>query len=284
MLNNNNKYKQNGGQNSVNLQGENVHYHGLTYSDAKEIAQDVFVKNFHELSAEAGEVAKQRANEVLDDLMVKLEKIQDKVFESFRDPDVQYQIYNVQKEYARNGDKDLAEMLTDLLVARVKESNRNLKQILLNESISVLPKLNSTQVNILTWVFLCRRVQYNQADNLLRLQKFLKQFYEPLSLEIEELQINSNYLHLQYAGCGTVSLGEISFEEVFHLSYPNLFQTKEEVIETVGKLSHKVADLANLWNTTSMKNFELTSVGITIAHSNICRLTNINPDLDNWLN
>ncbi|MQR86397.1 hypothetical protein GFV16_10780 [Bacillus megaterium] len=280
----NNKYEQSGGQNSINLQGENVHYHGLTYSDAKEIAQDVFEKNFRELSTEAGEIAKQRANEVLDEIMIKLEKIEEKALESFKDPDVQYQIFNVQKEYARNGDKNLAEMLTDLLVERVKESDRNLKQILLNESISVLPKLTSAQVNILTWIFLLRRVKNTQVESLGHLQNYFQQFYNPVPLESAETQLTANYLHLQYAGCGSVSLGEISLEKIFCEGYPHLFPTEVEVIPAISQLSPKVAAIAHLWNNTSMKSFELTSVGITIAHSNLCRLTNSNLDLSIWLN
>lgn len=278
-----NKYEQHGGEHSVNLQGENVHYHGITYRDAKEIAQDVFEKNFRELSDEAGEIATQRANEVLDQIMGKLQKIEEKSLESFKDPDVQYQIFNVQKEYARNGDKDLADMLTDLLVERVKESDRNLKQILLNESMSVLPKLTSPQINILTWIFLLRRVINPNVENLSHLQNFFQEIYTPIPLEPEELRLEANYMHLQYAGCGNISIGEISFQQVFCQAYPNLFPPDSEVIQVIGELSLKAAAIADLWNDTTLKSFELTSVGITIAHSNMCRLTKTNQDLNIWI-
>jgi hypothetical protein len=278
-----NNYEQSGGEHSVNLQGENVHYHGITYRDAKEIAQDVFEKNFRELSTEAAEVATKRANEILDQLMDKLQQIEDVALESFKDPDVQYQIFNAQKEYARNGDKDLAEMLTNLLVERVKEPDRNLKQVVLNESMTVLPKLTSAQVNVLTWIFIVRLMKINDIANLEGLKGVLHTFYHPLMLDTAELQLRANYMHLQYAGCGTVSLGEISFEEVFRRAYPNLFQPETNILETVEKLSPKVKAIADLWNNTEMKQFEMTSVGIAIAHANMCRVIGVSPNLEIWI-
>ena len=38
------------------------------------------------------------------------------------DPDFQYALFTVQKEYARNGDKDLGDLLVDLLVTEASRS------------------------------------------------------------------------------------------------------------------------------------------------------------------
>ena len=46
MINNKN-LKQEGGEKSTNLQGQNVNiYNGISYADAKEIFQDLFKSNF----------------------------------------------------------------------------------------------------------------------------------------------------------------------------------------------------------------------------------------------
>lgn len=280
----NNKYEQSGGQSSINLQGENVHYHGLTYSDAKEIAQDVFEKNFRELTTVAGDIATQRANEVREQMMTKLKQVEEKALDSFQDPDFQYQIFNVQKEYARSGDKNLAEMLTDLLVERAKEPNRTLKQILLNESMSVLPKLTSAQIDILTCIFIVKLIQDNEVTTLDMLKKLFTQFYEALPIEESEVKLTSNYLHLQYAGCGNISVtGVQSFAKVYSNIYPELFPTESEFTNIIKELNPKVEVVAKLWNDSPLRGFTLTSVGIAIAHSNACRLLGINPDLEIWI-
>lgn len=282
MLRNNNKYEQSGGQNSVNLQGENVHYHGLTYSDAKEIAQDVFEKNFRELTTEAAETAAQRANEVREQIMNKLKQVEENVLESFKDPDVQYQIFNVQKEYARSGDENLAEMLTDLLVERVNEPDRTLKQVLLNESMSVLPKLIKGQVDILTWVFVVRYVKDNSATSLKMFQGFFNAVYNGIPLDEQEIQLSANYKHLQYAGCGATTIGE-SFEKLHLDRYPNLFSKETDVIDIMRDLCPRMETIAKIWNDTELRHFTLTSVGMTIAHANLCRLIGIKTDLEVWI-
>lgn len=281
----NNKYEQSGGQNSVNLQGENVHYHGhgITYRDAKEIAQDVFEKNFRELTTEAKEIAAERANEVREQIMDKLKQVEENVLESFKDPDVQYQIFNVQKEYARSGDKNLAEMLTDLLVERVKEPNRTFKQVLLNESMAVLPKLTSAQINILTCIFIVKWVKESDVENLETLKAFLDEFYTNLPFDSSDVKLDANYLHLQYAGCGDVSVRAKSFANVYYEAYPNLFPTQSEVINVMKEQHPRIEVIATLWDTTPLSRFTLTTVGIAIAHSNMCRLLGIEPDLDIWL-
>ena len=48
--------KQEGGEQSTNFQGQTVKvYHGITYTDAKEIALDVFKTNFIHLKNEAAQ-------------------------------------------------------------------------------------------------------------------------------------------------------------------------------------------------------------------------------------
>ena len=60
-----NKKVQKGGENSTNIQVENINIsQGITYSEAHTIACDVYRSNFLKLSKEAAEVAQARAEKI----------------------------------------------------------------------------------------------------------------------------------------------------------------------------------------------------------------------------
>ena len=131
--------KQNIAQGSTAIQaGGNVTITktGLTYAEVRDVALDVFRANFYELAGVAKETAKARAEEITEEFLSKLQKEHPAGLEKSNDPDFQYALFTVQKEYARNGDKDLGDLLVDLLVDRSKQEQRDILQIVLNESLN----------------------------------------------------------------------------------------------------------------------------------------------------
>jgi hypothetical protein len=195
----NNSYEQSGGEGSTNIQGEVVNYHGLQYSDVRQIAMDVFNANFYELSEEASRTAQERTQEIIDIYIEKLKTAGEEVLEQVNDPDVQYALFNAQMGYARRGDKDLAEMLTELLVERTKTNEVSLKQIVLNEAIEIAPKLSSEQINLLTLLFVLKDVSFRSATSLSELQ-FVLEHYISNFIPTNVPSINQ-LLHLEYCGC-----------------------------------------------------------------------------------
>ena len=105
---------------------------GLSYSDVRDVALDVFRSNFYQLAAPAMETAKARAQEITDDFLKKLQQEYPDGFKKGQDPDFQHALFTVQKDYARTGDKDLGDLLVDLLVDRSKQDQRDILQIVLN--------------------------------------------------------------------------------------------------------------------------------------------------------
>ena len=69
------EYKQINGKNSINQQAEEIiNSYGLTYSEVKEIALDVFKNNFYQLSTEANQLAFERAKKFIEDYINELIK------------------------------------------------------------------------------------------------------------------------------------------------------------------------------------------------------------------
>src|SRR4051812_40016868 len=109
--------RQEGAEGSTNLQGNSIVVHqGLSYVDVKSIALDVFKSNFLELSEKAASTAKERAEELVDKFLDELQNRSPQSVENMENPSMQFALYSAQKEYVKSGDKDLADVLVDILV------------------------------------------------------------------------------------------------------------------------------------------------------------------------
>lgn len=136
------KQVQKGGENSTNIQVEEVNVvQGLTYAEVRQVATDVFKANFYDLAGEAKNIAEARAAQITEDFLAKLQAENPDGFAKAQDPDFQHALFTVQKEHARSGDEDLGSLLVDLLVDRSKQNQRDILQIVLNESLAIAPKL-----------------------------------------------------------------------------------------------------------------------------------------------
>lgn len=214
--------KQKGGKESTNIQAENVTINeGLSVADVKTIALDLFQSNFLELSKTAAQTAKRRAEEVTEDFLKKLQEQNPEGLGLAEDPDFQYSLFTVQKEYAKNGNKDLGDLLVDLLIDRSKQQSRDILQIVLNESLSVAPKLTSDQLATLSVIFVIRYSVHNGLVNPNALFQFLEQFIQPFVDLLTKK--NACYQHLEYSGCGTVVITSLNLASALQKNYKGLF-------------------------------------------------------------
>jgi hypothetical protein len=214
---------QNVGDNAIAIQAGgsvNVNNVGITYAEARTIALDVAKATFYELGGGARETASMRVEEITDQVIKKLKKDFPEGLQKAKDPDFQYALFTVQKEYARNGDKDLGDLLVNLLVDRSKQNQRDILQIVLNESLSTVPKLTDTHLAALAVIFLFRHTQFNIGNHQMfgeHLDKHLLPFISKLSKNA------AGYQHLAFAGCGTIGIGENSIEGMLGAVYQGLF-------------------------------------------------------------
>jgi hypothetical protein len=230
------KQNQEGGNHSINIQAESLTLKtGLTYKDVREIAIDVFKQNFYQLVGVAKETAAQRAEEITDKFLKTLQERNPEGIRSAEDPDFQYALFTAQREYARAGDTDLADILVDILVERSKESARSLQGIVLNESLNVAPKLTPDQIAVLSIVFTLRYSKYLRMYSIPALKDYIKTRISPFINDLPNKE--SAYQHLEFIGCCSIQITEISIERIFHLRYPGLFSngfTLETLKEKIG--------------------------------------------------
>ena len=194
---------------------------GLTYAEVRDIALDVYRANFYELAGIAKETAKVRAEEITEGFLSKLQKEHPDGFEKANDPDFQYALFTVQKEYARSGDKDLGDLLVDLLVDRSKHEQRDILQIVLNESLSTAPKLTENQLAVVAMIFLFKYTQNFGIGNHQKLGEYLDKFVAPFSSKV--VKNMACYQHLEFTGCGAIGLGANSLESILGTTYQGQF-------------------------------------------------------------
>lgn len=224
--------KQKSGDNSYNIQGKNVSV-GVSYTEARQIAMDVFEANFYRISEMAANEAKERAEKFLDNYLSKLEADTSSVLTEIQNPDMQYSIFTAQKEFARTGDQELGDLLVQLLVDRTKEDKRSLIQVVLNESLEVAPKLMPDQMDVLSLVFLIKYTIYNGMESLQGLGFYIDKFIIPFTPNLNKKM--STYQHLEFASCGNISLSELKVESKFLNKYSGFFSKglSEEQLESI---------------------------------------------------
>lgn len=211
------RQQQEGGDQSTNLQAENINITGLSYAEAREVALDVFKANFLELSELASSVARKRAEEITNKFLDQLKTQNKDGVQKAQDPDFQHALFTVQKEFARTGDEDLGDLLVDLLVDRTKHDNRTILQIVLNESLSVAPKLTKDQLAALSIIFIFRYTINKGINGIDALSHYLKQYIAPHAGLLSKN--NACYQHLEFSGCGSISIGSTNLSEIFRNNY-----------------------------------------------------------------
>jgi hypothetical protein len=194
---------------------------GLSYSEVRDVALDTFNANFYKFADTAGKLATARAEEITEKFLSKLQKEAPAGLGKSQDPDFQYALLTVQKEYAKSGDENLGDLLVDLLVDRSKQEKREILQIVLNEALNTAPKLTDSQLAVLAIVFLFRYTQNNGIGSHQNFGEYLDKFATPFVSKIVKNQ--ACYQHLEFSGCGSISVGTFPLPKQFGTTYQGLF-------------------------------------------------------------
>jgi hypothetical protein len=267
----NRKQEITGGDYSNNVQGNEVtvHQHGMSYSDIKDIAMDVFKSNFYDLGERIETVVNERAEKLINKYLDELKKQSPESLSNTNDPDVRFVIYEAQKNHARRNDDEIADLLVDLLVSRTKQKDQKFITLVCNEALEIIPKLTTKQIDILTVIFIVKHVNIGAVFNVKDLPLFMNQFLQGINSDEFVFQ------HLQYSGCISISIGSVNINKILSGAYPN-----DPIIDDLQLRYQKLIDL---WGTTKFENSSLTSVGIAIALSNFKKKTGATWELETWI-
>jgi len=276
-----NKQEISSGDNSTNIQGSDVtvNQYGIKYSDVKEVAMDVFKSNFYDLGEKIERIVNERAEGIINKYLDKLQSIAPESLPNTEDPDLRYAIYETQKNHARRGDNDIADLLVDVLVSRTKVKDEAFLKLVTNEALEIIPKLTLKQIDILTFIFLMRYVNLGGIIPI-------NNFYDVISVFTDEIPNEEVfYQHLQYTGCISISIGSVDFEKLIKGNYPKQFNQSgnNNFRQELHQVNQGLSAIMDKWGNTKLCNSSLTSVGIAIALSNLKRKLGVNWGLEIWI-
>lgn len=213
--------------------GGHVTINGVSATEARAIALDVAKLTFYELTGVAKETMSVRVEEITEKVISKLEKDFPEGLKKATDPDFQHALFTVQKQYGRTGDADLGDLLVDLLVDRSKQDQRDILQIVLNESLEVAPKLTNAQLAILSIVFVFRYTINHGVFDDSTLGRYFDLHVKPFADVL--VKNSASYQHLEFTGCGSIQVATSSLEEGLMDSYAGLFTTGFDVGDIVNQ-------------------------------------------------
>lgn len=219
---NDKKLTQEGGDNSTNYQANTIVVkQGMSYEDAREIALDVFKSNYLTLSQKAAETAIERVKVFTDNLLKELMEREPEAIKNMEKPDIQNAVFVGQRAYAYSGDDELGKLLIEVLVERATLTERTLTQIVLHESLSIIPKLTAIQLDTLTLLLILR---WTRTDTCTTMDEVRESFTEQFSPFIKSLSSNSvDFQHLQYTGCLSIGGMPVSLGTLLRNQFPNIF-------------------------------------------------------------
>lgn len=231
--------EQTGGKNSNNVQNNDmsqnvlVVQNGMSYSEVKEVALDVYrneeAKNF---SKESALITQQRVEELVDSYLTVIFGEIPHLVERLKKPSMQYSLFNAEKGYALDETQTTKDYYIEMLKSRLKAKDRSVLQIGLDEAIKSVEKITKDQMDCLTFMFLIYKFPYNlnNIDNLTRYCKFLCDFYH------ESFENQFNVISLRSVNACTSLDGAKSYipiQEWLNKAAPGMFykgQNNDEII------------------------------------------------------
>ena len=119
--------------------------------------------------------------------------------------------------------EELRNLLANLVVSRIKndESGKEeLKNIVYNEAIFTINKLTIDQLKIITLCYLLRYTSYHGIVSWDAFKSYLATYIKPF---LAFKNTNAEFQHIEYAGCGSMSIGSWNLVEIYRQQYSFLF-------------------------------------------------------------
>lgn len=183
-----------------------VQYTGMSPDQAAKQTVDLFMDNFPKLQALAREIVEQRVAEFCDEIRKEIENKQVTDLTPFSEPDLQYVLYEAQKNYVRFGGKDKLRVLTTLIVNRVKNNSSYLERVLDN-AIIIAGELSSAQLDFLSILFVLTRVKITNIKTIEDLEELFN--YIPTVFCLDQIKHKREISFLSFKGCVNIQLPNI---------------------------------------------------------------------------
>ena len=238
--------------------------YGITPEEASRLALSLFMENFPRLQEEARNVARERVDELIKEVMTKMEPEGNQTLEAFAAPDMQYIFLEAEKGYASFGNQDSLNLLSELIVDRAKAEKFDNRKRIIDKAIEIVSLLSIKDIDYLSFVFLTKQVKFRCVKNLNDLRTLCNKICNIFALnEYDERSVS----YLNMIGCLELNLGEPS--DVFSKNYG----LKKEDVEAMLPKQYSIVP----------GDYHLTLAAVVIAIINARNKTDFHFDIDSWI-
>lgn len=251
--------------------GRDVHYHGLSVSEVRELCTLFLRENFPQLREEAGRIAEENVRQFASTLEKRIvEDAASVVLEKFREPDVQAAINDAVQASARKGKAANPEVLSTLIAERVARQSNEYKEIVLSEAVQVVPRLTAAQIALLSCVHFVKSVVVQGLPNIKALEPFGR---SALTFSSSGFGLSdSQKQHIQYAGAASINtlVGGDIYDALANGPYKYLSLSAGSSFKSaLPEQAPSFSNLLDQFNKEKLMQVNLTSVGQAIAIANI---------------
>lgn len=251
--------------------GRDIHYHGLTVAEVKDICVLFLRDNFPQLREEARRTAEEHVKNFANLLENRLANdAASIVLDKFREPDVQAAINDAVQASARKGKAANPDILSTLISERVACKTNDYKDIVLSEAVQVVPRLTNSQIGLLSFVHFVKSVVVQNLPSIAGLEPFGQKaivFSSPgFGLSPSQWQ------HIQYTGAASINnlIGGDIYDPLAKEFYKYLAPPEGTSFkDAIAQQAPSFGKLLDQFNTENLFRIELTSVGQAIAIANI---------------
>jgi len=198
---------------------------GMNYTDVRALCLDLIRDEIEKNKQSALIEAKKRDDELMLKFFEELSKIgitEDMLKKALEEPAMQIDLIEAEKSYIKYGNQELKNILSDILTKRVSENQHTLLQIALGESIKTVPLLLPSQMATLALCFLLRHTKNFLINNHVALTNYLTKNILPIYRNGVSKK-ESEFQHLSYTRCATISISSVSLINIFLNVYTGLF-------------------------------------------------------------
>lgn len=223
----------------------NVVNNGISVTDAINICHEVVKADMAVYAQKANEKAQGRLQEISDQMIDRISKVEQKLLEKFDEPAIQLALRKPVLEYIKTGDKTEADLMIDNLIQRLKVEEHTTEQSLIDEASSIIPKLSVDCLNFLSLlVFTKARFSFTRKGLF---EHYLPKIYSWFvsSSRITELDV----AYLLQIGCGggvTVVSYNSDLEDSFLENYNWIFRHGVSINELLSILDERLFDNQNI--------------------------------------
>ncbi|MBD8546959.1 LPO_1073/Vpar_1526 family protein [Sphingomonas sp. CFBP 8760] len=234
------------GGTAIQSLGDTTIYNGVGSDEIKAIVEGL-ADQLPRMAAVASAIVEERLKSFKEEVIGRFDKDGSVKGAAFEDPDFIEVVAEAQRGYARTGKADAHKTLIDLIAERSKQTSGERIAHVLNEAVSVTPRLTSSELSELALVFAIKSIRLGAINSLESFAAYHQLLFDDLLGDVETGQGTYNYLVAQR--CASISMGEISLIECWRRTYPGLFMVgldRSRYHELVGD----AVDNANLFTTS----------------------------------